>query len=118
MCPLSWKSWEGRSLENISNHKALSLLRSFVGMLALIKEKLIELNVPFWLEYFDGSLLRLWTGKKPSRVSRTMSEVWYSSISLKAGGVGLNLTAADYVYIVDPWWNPAVEQQADRPYAP
>jgi len=31
---------------------------------------------------------------------------------LKAGGVGLNLTAADYVYIVDPWWNPAVEQQA------
>ncbi|MCY7420412.1 MAG: SWF/SNF helicase family protein, partial [Chitinophagaceae bacterium] len=33
-------------------------------------------------------------------------------ISLKAGGVGLNLTAADYVYIVDPWWNPAVEQQA------
>jgi SNF2 family DNA or RNA helicase len=33
-------------------------------------------------------------------------------ISLKAGGVGLNLTAADYVFIVDPWWNPAVEQQA------
>jgi non-specific serine/threonine protein kinase len=33
-------------------------------------------------------------------------------ISLKAGGMGLNLTAADYVYIVDPWWNPAVEQQA------
>ena len=33
-------------------------------------------------------------------------------ISLKAGGVGLNLTAADYVYIVDPWWNPAAEDQA------
>lgn len=33
-------------------------------------------------------------------------------ISLKAGGVGLNLTAADYVYLIDPWWNPAVEQQA------
>ena len=33
-------------------------------------------------------------------------------ISLKAGGVGLNLTAADYIYLVDPWWNPAVEQQA------
>lgn len=31
---------------------------------------------------------------------------------MKAGGIGLNLTAADYVYIVDPWWNPAVEQQA------
>ena len=33
-------------------------------------------------------------------------------ISLKAGGLGLNLTAADYVFILDPWWNPAVEQQA------
>ncbi|SEJ08071.1 Helicase conserved C-terminal domain-containing protein [Cyclobacterium xiamenense] len=38
-------------------------------------------------------------------------------ISLKAGGTGLNLTAADYVYILDPWWNPAVENQAiDRCY--
>ena len=38
-------------------------------------------------------------------------------LSLKAGGVGLNLTAADHVYILDPWWNPAVEDQAaDRAY--
>ena len=38
-------------------------------------------------------------------------------ISLKAGGVGLNLTAADYVFLIDPWWNPAAEQQAeDRAY--
>jgi SNF2 family DNA or RNA helicase len=38
-------------------------------------------------------------------------------ISLKAGGVGLNLTQADYVYLIDPWWNPAVENQAiDRVY--
>ena len=38
-------------------------------------------------------------------------------ISLKAGGVGLNLTEADYVYLIDPWWNPAVENQAiDRSY--
>jgi len=33
-------------------------------------------------------------------------------MSLKAGGVGINLTEADYVYLIDPWWNPAVEQQA------
>ena len=33
-------------------------------------------------------------------------------ISLKAGGLGLNLTAADYVFVVDPWWNPAAEMQA------
>ena len=38
-------------------------------------------------------------------------------ISLKAGGTGLNLTAADYVFLIDPWWNPAVENQAiDRSY--
>src|SRR5690606_34540551 len=38
-------------------------------------------------------------------------------LSLKAGGVGLNLTAADHVYITDPWWNPAIEEQAsDRAY--
>ena len=38
-------------------------------------------------------------------------------ISLKAGGVGLNLTEADYIYLVDPWWNPAAENQAiDRSY--
>jgi SNF2 family DNA or RNA helicase len=38
-------------------------------------------------------------------------------ISLKAGGVGLNLTQADYIYLVDPWWNPATENQAiDRSY--
>ena len=41
-----------------------------------------------------------------------MMNAGYFLISLKAGGVGFNLTAADYVYIVDPWWNPAVEQQA------
>ncbi len=55
--------------------------------------------------------LRL-TGKKPFKVFRMMIAYRVFLISLKAGGVGLNLTAADYVYIVDPWWNPAVEQQA------
>ncbi len=44
-------------------------------------------------------------------------EVRVFLVSLKAGGVGLNLTAADYVFIMDPWWNPAVENQAiDRTY--
>jgi SNF2 family DNA or RNA helicase len=40
------------------------------------------------------------------------TSVSFFLLSLKAGGVGLNLTAADYVFIIDPWWNPAVEQQA------
>jgi non-specific serine/threonine protein kinase len=94
--------------ENISNHKAL-IFSQFLGMLALIKAKLIELGVKF--EYFDGST------SAPDREKAIQSfqndeSVRVFLISLKAGGVGLNLTAADYVYIVDPWWNPAVEQQA------
>ena len=99
----------GREItENISNHKAL-VFSQFLGMLALIKAKLDELGVKY--EYFDGST------SAPDREKAIQSfqndeSVRVFLISLKAGGVGLNLTAADYVYIVDPWWNPAVEQQA------
>ncbi len=95
-------------VENIGNHKAL-VFSQFLGMLALIKAKLDELGVKY--EYFDGST------SAPDREKAIQSfqnddVVRVFLISLKAGGVGLNLTAADYVYIVDPWWNPAVEQQA------
>jgi len=99
----------GRELtENISNHKAL-IFSQFLGMLALIKEKLKELGVVY--EYFDGSTS---AADREKAINRFQSddECRVFLISLKAGGVGLNLTAADYVYIVDPWWNPAVEQQA------
>ncbi len=94
--------------ENIGNHKAL-VFSQFLGMLGLIRQKLTELNIRY--EYFDGST------SAPDREKAIQSfqnneEVRVFLISLKAGGVGLNLTAADYVYIVDPWWNPAVEQQA------
>ena len=95
-------------VENIGDHKAL-VFSQFLGMLSLIREKLKELGVKY--EYFDGST------SAPDREKAIQSfqnddEVRVFLISLKAGGVGLNLTAADYVYIVDPWWNPAVEQQA------
>jgi superfamily II DNA or RNA helicase len=94
--------------ENISNHKAL-VFSQFLGMLGLIRERLDSLGVPY--EYFDGST------SAPDREKAIQSfqndeKKRVFLISLKAGGVGLNLTAADYVYIVDPWWNPAVEQQA------
>ncbi|MEJ7828209.1 MAG: DEAD/DEAH box helicase, partial [Segetibacter sp.] len=94
--------------ENISDHKAL-VFSQFLGMLALIRQRLDELGVKY--EYFDGST------SAPDREKAIQSFQNDTScrvflISLKAGGVGLNLTAADYVYIVDPWWNPAVEQQA------
>jgi len=99
----------GREItENISNHKAL-VFSQFLGMLALIKGKLDELGVKY--EYFDGSTSAPDREKAIQRFQND-DEVRVFLISLKAGGVGLNLTAADYVYIVDPWWNPAVEQQA------
>ena len=99
----------GREItENISNHKAL-IFSQFLGMLALIKEKLNELGVDY--EYFDGSTSAPDREKAIQRFQND-AECRVFLISLKAGGVGLNLTAADYVYIVDPWWNPAVEQQA------
>jgi non-specific serine/threonine protein kinase len=99
----------GREItENISNHKAL-VFSQFLGMLALIKERLTELGVDY--EYFDGSSTVLERERAIQRFQNDESCRVFL-ISLKAGGVGLNLTAADYVYIVDPWWNPAVEQQA------
>ncbi len=94
--------------ENIGDHKAL-VFSQFLGMLALIKERLRELDVKF--EYFDGST----SAQERERAIQSFQNddtCRVFLISLKAGGVGLNLTAADYVYIVDPWWNPAVEQQA------
>jgi len=94
--------------ENISDHKAL-IFSQFLGMLALIKAKLDELGVKY--EYFDGSTTAP-DREKAIQSFQNNEDVRVFLISLKAGGVGLNLTAADYVYIVDPWWNPAVEQQA------
>jgi non-specific serine/threonine protein kinase len=94
--------------ENIGEHKAL-VFSQFLGMLALIREKLSEAGIAY--EHFDGST------SSPER-QRAIDNFQSNDscrvflISLKAGGVGLNLTAADYVYIVDPWWNPAVENQA------
>ena len=99
----------GREItENISNHKAL-IFSQFLGMLSLIKDKMKELEVDF--EYFDGSST---INEREAAIQRFQNDdsCRVFLISLKAGGVGLNLTAADYVYIVDPWWNPAVEQQA------
>ncbi len=94
--------------ENIGNHKAL-VFSQFLGMLGLIREKMKELGIEY--EYFDGSTS---APDREKAINRFQSDdnCRVFLISLKAGGVGLNLTAADYVYIVDPWWNPAVEQQA------
>src|SRR5690606_28789318 len=94
--------------ENIGNHKAL-VFSQFLGMLSLIRGRLEELGIDY--EYFDGSTS---AAQREVVIKRFQEDenCRIFLISLKAGGVGLNLTAADYVYIVDPWWNPAVEQQA------
>lgn len=94
--------------ENTGNHKVL-VFSQFLGMLALIRQRLEEEGIAY--AYFDGSSSAT---ERREAVRRFQDEenCRVFLISLKAGGVGLNLTAAEYVYLVDPWWNPAVEQQA------
>ncbi len=99
--------------QKTAQHKIL-LFSQFVGMLSLIKEELDKLNIKY--EYLDGKSN---SKKREESVNNFQNnkELRVFLISLKAGGTGLNLTAADYVFIVDPWWNPAVENQAiDRCY--
>lgn len=97
-------------LENIKEktgkHKIL-VFSQFVKMLKIIKGKLDDENISY--EYLDGQ-----TNNRQDRVNNFQDnkDVRVFLISLKAGGVGLNLTEADYVFLVDPWWNPAVENQA------
>jgi SNF2 family DNA or RNA helicase len=88
-------------------HKVL-VFSQFTTLLGIVKEQLDKLNIRY--EYLDGK-----TTKRKETVSRfqTTDDCPVFLLSLKAGGVGLNLTAADYVFILDPWWNPAVEKQAE-----
>jgi non-specific serine/threonine protein kinase len=87
-------------------HKAL-VFSQFVGMLKLLQAELQKRRIAF--SYLDGQ-----TRDRQQRVDafQTDETIPFFLISLKAGGVGLNLTAADYVIHIDPWWNPAVEMQA------
>jgi superfamily II DNA or RNA helicase len=98
----------GELLEEIidGGHRVL-VFSQFVSMLKLIQERLTEEGVSFC--YLDGS-----TTDRGAVVNRfqTDATIPVFLISLKAGGVGLNLTGADTVIHFDPWWNPAVEAQA------
>ena len=87
-------------------HKAL-VFSQFTSFLALLRRQLDATGVPYL--YLDGK-----TRNRQELVEEFQSEKGRPLflISLKAGGLGLNLTAADYVYLLDPWWNPAVEAQA------
>jgi superfamily II DNA or RNA helicase len=98
----------GELLEEVidGGHRVL-VFSQFVGMLTLLKEKLTAEGIEFC--YLDGS-----TTDRAGVVARfqTNAAIPVFLISLKAGGVGLNLTGADTVLHFDPWWNPAVEDQA------
>ena len=92
-------------LEN--QHKAL-VFSQFVDHLHIIRDYLDKQQISY--QYLDGST--------PAKERKNRVDAFQSGhgdiflISLKAGGTGLNLTAADYVIHMDPWWNPAVEDQA------
>ncbi|MEO6727139.1 MAG: DEAD/DEAH box helicase [Blastocatellia bacterium] len=88
------------------DHKAL-VFSQFTSMLAILRDRLDKMGVVY--EYLDGR-----TRDRQKHVERFQNDpdVSLFLISLKAGGVGLNLTAAEYVFLLDPWWNPAVEMQA------
>lgn len=92
-------------LEN--KHKAL-VFSQFVGHLTLIRELLDKKGIPY--HYLDGSTPVPQRKKAMNAFQAGEGDLFL--ISLKAGGTGLNLTAADYVIHMDPWWNPAVEDQA------
>lgn len=97
--------------EKSGEHKIL-IFSQFVSMLNLIKKELETRAIRF--QYLTGA-----TRKRAEAVNefRNDDSVRVFLVSLKAGGTGLNLTEADYVYLIDPWWNPAVENQAiDRSY--
>ncbi len=87
-------------------HKAL-VFSQFVEVLKIVRSELEARGIPY--AYLDGS-----TRDRQTQVDRFQEDptVPFFLISLKAGGLGLNLTAADYVIHIDPWWNPAVERQA------
>ena len=87
-------------------HKAL-VFSQFTSLLAIVRSRLDGAGIPY--VYLDGR-----TRDREARVEQFQNDpnMKLFLISLKAGGLGLNLHAAEYVYLLDPWWNPAVETQA------
>ncbi|MEL4897540.1 DEAD/DEAH box helicase [Crocosphaera sp. Alani8] len=95
-----------------NRHKAL-VFSQFVDHLQIVKSHLDQQHISY--QYLDGSTSKKERQRRVKAFQSGDGDVFL--ISLKAGGTGLNLTAADYVIHLDPWWNPAVEDQAtDRAY--
>jgi len=90
-----------------NKHRAL-VFSQFVGHLGLVREALDARGIGY--EYLDGSTPSDERERRVGAFQAGSAQLFL--ISLRAGGTGLNLTAADYVVHLDPWWNPAVEDQA------
>lgn len=91
-----------------AGHKLL-IYSQFVEQLKIIRSSFDQDGLKYC--YFDGSFSAK-ERQKQVKIFQENQEIPIFLVSLKAGGVGLTLTAADYVFIVDPWWNPSVERQA------
>lgn len=107
--PSSKLSACGEILEELrdNRHKAL-IFSQFVDHLHIVRDFLEQQNISY--QYLDGSTPMKEREQRVQAFQSGEGDVFL--ISLKAGGTGLNLTAADYVIHLDPWWNPAVEDQA------
>lgn len=106
----AFKELVAELLEN--GHKAL-VFSQFVDVLGILRDHLDKIGVSY--QYLDGSTPQKERAKRVAAFQAGEGDLFL--ISLKAGGTGLNLTAADFVIHYDPWWNPAVEDQAsDRAY--
>jgi hypothetical protein len=96
-----------RQLEEVLGEKHRALIFSqFTSFLSTVRKALDVLGIPYL--YLDGSTKN--RGELLKKFKNGNAPLFL--ISLKAGGFGLNLTEADYCFLLDPWWNPAVEQQA------
>ena len=95
----------GELIEN--NHRAL-VFSQFVTHLTIVRRALDKQGITY--QYLDGSSSQVERQRSVANFQNGKGELFL--ISLKAGGLGLNLTAADFVIHLDPWWNPAVEDQA------
>ena len=94
--------------ELLENHHKALVFSQFVDHLAIVRAWLEEKGISY--QYLDGSTPAVQRKQRVDAFQSGQGDVFL--ISLKAGGTGLNLTAADYVIHLDPWWNPAVEDQA------
>ena len=99
--------------EAIANDHRILVFSQFTSMLRIIEEELKDMNISYF--YLEGSTPTEERNENVKRFNNGEGKVFL--ISLKAGGTGLNLVGADTVIHYDPWWNPAVEEQAtDRVY--